>query len=76
LKEIIRFRRGNPRLDLEKLDAQRQKQNSEIECERRNVERQWNNIQKSMSDTVSDLVWKINRKTIIQNYTGNDEYKK
>jgi hypothetical protein len=68
LKKNIRFQKGKPRWDLEKLPvyAQQQKvqdtleeQLSAIKCESGNVEVQWNNIKKSVLDTASDLVGKV-----------------
>jgi hypothetical protein len=70
LKKIIKFQKAKPRWDLEKLYAQQQKVHDileenlgAIECESGNVEVQWNNINKCVLDTKSDLVVKVNRKT-------------
>jgi type I site-specific restriction endonuclease len=68
LKKIIRFLKRRPRWDLEKLYAQRQRVQetlqeklSAIECESGNAEVQWNNIKEGMSDTISDLVGKVEK---------------
>jgi hypothetical protein len=69
LKKIIRFHKRKPRWDLEKLYAQRQEVHYSLEeklgaikCESGNVEVQWNNIQKYVLDTMSDLEGKVERR--------------
>ena len=69
LKKIIRFQKSRPRLDLEKLYAERQRvQNileeklSSIECESGNAEVQWKNIKECVLDTISDLVRKVEKR--------------
>jgi type I site-specific restriction endonuclease len=39
-----------------------EEQLSAIECERENLEVQWNNIKKCVLDTMSDLIGKVDRK--------------
>jgi len=69
LKKIIRFQNSRPRWDLEKLYAQRQRvqDNLEeklcaIECESGNAEVQWNNIKECMLDTINDVVGKVEKR--------------
>jgi hypothetical protein len=69
LKKIIRFHKRKPKWDLEKLYAQRQEVHNSLEeklgamkCESGNVEVQWNNIKKFVSDTMSDWVGKVERR--------------
>ena len=69
LKKIIRFQKSRPRWDLEKLYAQRQsvQDNLEekfggIECESGNAEVQWKNIKECVLDTISDLVVKVEKR--------------
>jgi hypothetical protein len=69
LKKIIRFQKRKPRWDLEKLYAQQQEVHDSLEeklgaikCESGNVEVQWNNIEKFVLDTMSDLVGKVKRR--------------
>jgi hypothetical protein len=66
LKKIIRFQKGRPQWDLEKLYTQKQKVQDtlegkfgEIECDSKNVEVQWNNINECDLDSLSYLVGKI-----------------
>jgi hypothetical protein len=68
-KKITRFRKRKPRWDLEKLYVQRQKVQDSlaeklgaIRCETGNVGVQWNNIKKCVSDNMSDLVGKVDRR--------------
>jgi carbohydrate-selective porin OprB len=63
------FHKRKPRWDLEKLYAQQQVVHDRLEeklgaikCESGNVEVQWNNINKCVLDTISDLVGKVERK--------------
>jgi hypothetical protein len=65
----MRFHKKKPRWDLEKLYAQRQVVHDRLEeklgamkCESGNVEVQWNNIKKFVTDTMSDLVGKVERR--------------
>jgi hypothetical protein len=65
----MKFHRGQPRWDLEKLYAQQQKLQdtleeklSAIEWGSGNVEVQWNNIKKSVLDTMSDKIGQLDRK--------------
>jgi hypothetical protein len=69
LRKIIKFLKGKPRWGLEKLYAERQKVQDTleeklgaVECERGNLEVQWNNIKKCVLDTMSNLVGKVERK--------------
>jgi hypothetical protein len=69
LKKIVRFQKRKPRLNLEKLYAQRQKVHDSLEeklgatkCESGNVEVQWNYIKRCVLDTMSDLVGKVERR--------------
>ena len=69
MKKIIRFQKRRPRLDLEKLYAQRQRvqDNLEeklgaIECESGNAEMQWKNIKECVLDTISDFVGKVEKR--------------
>ncbi|PNF37893.1 hypothetical protein B7P43_G06206 [Cryptotermes secundus] len=71
LKKIIRFQKRRPRLDLEKLYAQRksvqetlEEKLGTIEGESGNAEVQWNNIKECMLDTISDL--KLPSKEVIK----------
>jgi hypothetical protein len=65
LKRIIIFQKRKPVLDLEILQAQRQKVQQSLEdlragdCVNRNVGGQWNNIKKCLLDTMSDCVGKV-----------------
>ncbi|PNF36822.1 hypothetical protein B7P43_G09628 [Cryptotermes secundus] len=68
LKKITRFQKCRPRLNFEKLYAQRQsvqetleEKLSATEGESRNAEVQWNNIKECMLDTISDLVGKVEK---------------
>lgn len=69
MKIIIKFQKGTPGLDLEKLYAQRQKVQGSleekvdaIECEIGNVEVQWI-WKKCVQDKMSDLIGKVDRMT-------------
>ena len=69
LKKIMRFQKGRPRWDLEKLYDHRQRvqdtlqeKTGAIECESVNVEEQWKNIKECVLDTVSDLVGKVEKR--------------
>jgi hypothetical protein len=68
LKKIIRFQKRKPRWDLEKLYVRQKVQGSleeklgAIRRESGNVEVQWNNINKCVLDTMSDLVGKVKRR--------------
>jgi len=69
LKKIKKLRKGRTRWNVENLHAYWQKvqdillQNlSALECKTGNVGARWNNIQKCVLDTISDLVRKIDRK--------------
>jgi len=69
LKKIKKLRKGRTRWNVENLHAYCQKvqdillQNlGALECETGNVGARWNNIQKCVLDTMSDLVRKIDRK--------------
>jgi len=71
LKKIIRFQKRRPHLDFEKLYAQRQRMQDTLEeilgaigCNSGNVEVQWNNIKECVLDTISDLVGKVEKRTI------------
>jgi hypothetical protein len=44
-----------------------------IKCESGNVEVQWNNIKKSVIDTMSDLVGKVEKSMKAMDYTGDDQ---
>ena len=64
----MKFQRGQPRWDLEKLYAQQQKVQdtleeklSAIEWGSGNMEVQWNNIKKSVLDTTSDKIRQLDR---------------
>jgi hypothetical protein len=67
MKIIMKFQRGTPRLDLEKLYAQRQKVHDcleenfdAIECEIGNVEMQWM-WKECVQDNMSDLIGNVDR---------------
>jgi hypothetical protein len=69
LKRIIRLQKRKSILDLEKLQAQRQKVQEFLEeklpagdCVNRNVEGQWNNIKECMLDTMSGCVGKVEKR--------------
>jgi len=66
LKKVIRFQKRRPKLDLEKLYAQRQRVQDTLEeklgatgCDRGNVGVQWKNIKECVLDTISDLDGKV-----------------
>jgi hypothetical protein len=70
LKKIKKLQKGKQRWDLEKLYVERQKMQdtleeklSATECESGNVEVQRNNLNKSVPDTMGDLIGKVERKS-------------
>jgi len=69
LKKIIRFQKRRPQWDLEKLYAQWQREQDNLEeklgatgCDTGNVEVQCNNINECVLDTISDLVGKVEKR--------------
>ena len=69
LKKLIRFQKSRPRWNLEKLYAQRQREQDileeklgAIECESGNAEVQWKHIKECVLDTVSVLVGKVEKR--------------
>ena len=69
LKKIIRFQKRRPHWDLEKLYVQKQRVHNTLKeklgatrCESGNVEVQWNNTKECVSNTLSGLVGKVERR--------------
>jgi hypothetical protein len=69
LKRIVRFQKRKPIRDLEILQSQRQKVQESSEeklragdCVNKNVEGQWNNINKCLLHTMSDCVGKVEKR--------------